>query len=113
MPCHPEERSDEGSALATSWPKKQIPRRYAPRMTELLLSFVHDLVVRFDDIVFRSAALSRAVRRPGTGRFAARRSTRLRLRLRVESLPRLAVRAVELLLRGADLVHVVAAERLP
>src|SRR3954468_20602040 len=77
----------------------------------LLLPFVHDLVVGFDNVFLRSAALRHAAGGSGARRLALRRAARLRLR--VESLPRLAVCAVEFLLRGTNLVHVVAAERLP
>src|SRR5687768_12883372 len=82
----------------------------ASSLAVLLLLLVHDLVVRLHHVVGAAGRGARRLAGLPLGRLPG--AARL-LRLRVEALPRLAEGARELLLRRADLVHVVALERLP
>src|SRR5581483_2654865 len=84
----------------------------------LLLAFVDDLVVRFDDVVLRLCATRAARGAAGRPRRARARRAGVRgcsraLALGIERLPGLAEHAVQLFLRRPNLVHVVAAKRLP
>src|SRR5262249_10599177 len=92
---------------------------YTLLLDTLLLALVDDLVIGFDDIFLlptgaRACARTCACRRTTRLTSAARafRRAAAALALRVERLPGFAERAVQLFLRRADLVHVVAAKRL-
>src|SRR6516225_2562930 len=93
-------------------PSAPPPRTDASTTRYLLLGLVHDLVVRLDRVVLLVRAL-RVVLRTLVRR-ARRRLLPSRLRaLRVQRLPRLAVRLFQLLARRADLSEIVRAQRLP
>src|SRR5689334_4455402 len=86
------------------------PRRPSHPSRWRLLVLVHDLVIRLDHVVLLGAGGAlRARRAVAAGAVGARLLGALLL---VEALARLAEDAGELLLRRADLAHVVAAERL-
>src|SRR6185437_7334340 len=78
----------------------------------LLLALVDELVIGFDHIFRRSGSWRARARFTTRRSRTARPSARPALALRVERLSRFAEGAIQLLLRGANLGHVVAAKRL-